>query len=308
MESAGTLSAALRGPVASSAASLPTKPSTTLVVLDAGEGCCVQLYQACSGSEIDFHSALNRISLIWISHHHADHHCGLPGLLQRILIADEERKARLKLIVKKNDTQQKRNSDMCDARNLYAGAVVAGANNNIADKSCTFEPPIVSPRKKVLVIAPPEVIKYQEYFAAVSGLDEIVDFVPIAQTDAAKWGHFIPKMPVQIRSNSSESYVRVGKPPPRPPLPLPLPLIWPGNQFFSPTPTLPCSFQLGAQENQPFTLPFRANPPPGPPPPYSAIGPPANRPPPLELLPITTTTSSSINSSSNSNSNNSSHF
>jgi hypothetical protein len=57
------------------------------ILLDAGEGCVAQLFYLCSGDLAKFRERLLSISLIWISHHHADHHCGLPLLLQHIYTA-----------------------------------------------------------------------------------------------------------------------------------------------------------------------------------------------------------------------------
>lgn len=54
------------------------------VLIDSGEGCCAQLFYLCSGNAEKLRSILLNISLVWISHHHADHHCGLPMLLQQI--------------------------------------------------------------------------------------------------------------------------------------------------------------------------------------------------------------------------------
>ena len=54
------------------------------IVLDAGESCLSQLYQSCAGNMARVHRLLQSIAVIWISHHHADHHCGLPLLLEEI--------------------------------------------------------------------------------------------------------------------------------------------------------------------------------------------------------------------------------
>jgi len=119
------------------------KDGETYIVLDCGEGCAAQLYYLCAGNTEEFRGILLNISLIWISHHHADHHCGLPMLLQQIR----------------------------SAMKVSATAV----------------------HRKVLVIASEEVIRYQEYCACVSGLDDIVEFMNISQTAASPLGKFIPR-------------------------------------------------------------------------------------------------------------------
>ena len=55
-----------------------------IVLLDAGEGTAVQLYQSVGGDLNRFNEVLLSIRLVWISHHHADHICGLPMLLEQI--------------------------------------------------------------------------------------------------------------------------------------------------------------------------------------------------------------------------------
>ena len=54
------------------------------VLLDAGEGCATQLCMLCNGDQSRYDEILLQISIVWISHHHADHHCGLPQLVQQI--------------------------------------------------------------------------------------------------------------------------------------------------------------------------------------------------------------------------------
>lgn len=51
------------------------------LLIDAGESCCAQLYQSCSGNLDKMHDILTSLVAVWISHHHADHHCGLPMLV-----------------------------------------------------------------------------------------------------------------------------------------------------------------------------------------------------------------------------------
>ena len=52
------------------------------MLLDVGEGTSSQLFMACGGDVMRFDRALCDLRLVWVSHHHADHICGLPMLLQ----------------------------------------------------------------------------------------------------------------------------------------------------------------------------------------------------------------------------------
>ena len=66
--------------------SVPTngRSRRNIVLLDSGEGTSVQLYQSVGGDLARFDEALLSIRLVWISHHHADHICGLPLLLEQV--------------------------------------------------------------------------------------------------------------------------------------------------------------------------------------------------------------------------------
>lgn len=52
------------------------------VLLDVGECSVSQMYMHCSGDVTRFMTLLASLDMVWISHHHADHTCGLPMLLQ----------------------------------------------------------------------------------------------------------------------------------------------------------------------------------------------------------------------------------
>eukprot|EP01041_Mallomonas_annulata_P003609 gene3609-7180_t len=53
-----------------------------LVMLDVGEGTASQMFLSVSGDEVRMSNHLRQLCLVWISHHHADHHCGLSMLLE----------------------------------------------------------------------------------------------------------------------------------------------------------------------------------------------------------------------------------
>jgi ribonuclease Z len=64
----------------------------TSILLDAGECCVAQLFQICQGDDTSMRKILQTLSVIWVSHHHADHHCGLSHLLEEIFRSSRARK------------------------------------------------------------------------------------------------------------------------------------------------------------------------------------------------------------------------
>ena len=125
----------------------------TSVLLDAGEGCAAQLSMLCGGDQSRYEKTLLEISVIWISHHHADHHCGLPRLIQQI---------------------------------QHARSRTSQGNGQITDSTKV-------PFPKLVVIGSEDVIKYQEYCACVAGLEEICEYVDIKTTSQRASGNFFPK-------------------------------------------------------------------------------------------------------------------
>jgi ribonuclease BN (tRNA processing enzyme) len=152
-----------------------------IVLLDAGEGASVQLYQSCGGDAGRFNTALLSIRMVWISHHHADHICGLPLLLEHVNRA---------LLLRRK--AQGHGQGLCGAVEI------------------TRFPPF----SKIVVIAPPVVLKYYEYCACVAGLDDLVTFVPTVSTLFASYSVPLPLgMKILVRSvqvmHCKESYAIV---------------------------------------------------------------------------------------------------
>jgi ribonuclease BN (tRNA processing enzyme) len=111
-----------------------------ITLLDCGEGACAQLFQSVGGDLDRFDNHLLRISIIWISHHHADHVTGFPNLAENI------QRARMR-------------------RSM---------------KSPGSHPATPRPvQKPILIIAPQSIIDYYSYAVNVSCLDELVSFLPI---------------------------------------------------------------------------------------------------------------------------------
>lgn len=130
------------------------KPRVT-VLLDVGESVCTQMYFSVSGDLDRYYSLLQSISLIWISHHHADHICGFPFLLEQIARAYTNNSSSKSL--------PRNNQD-----------------SNSIDIDIDFEDSI--PQKKILVICPSTVLKYYEYCACIAGLDDYIELMPTNQT------------------------------------------------------------------------------------------------------------------------------
>jgi ribonuclease BN (tRNA processing enzyme) len=130
--------------------------------------------------------ALISIRVIWISHHHADHICGFPLLLENINRARILYK-RHNLTFNHKNKNTKKSKDSENENNGSKDDTNDEKSTNIRIKSMNL---IDMNLCKITVIAPPDVIRYYEYTACISGLEELVTFVPINATLFA--GYMIP--------------------------------------------------------------------------------------------------------------------
>lgn len=121
------------------------------LLMDAGESVCCQLFHHCGCALSKYQSLLRSIRIVWISHHHADHHAGLLLLLSEIWRAHM-------LQAHDPDYQHEWN-----------------ALHN--------DPTMNSSRKRVQVIAPSDVIQYTEYGVIISAVEDIVEFIDITETN-----------------------------------------------------------------------------------------------------------------------------
>ena len=137
----------------------------TTAVLDAGDACTSQLVLSCGGDMAAARRLLRSISVIWISHHHADHQSGLPLLLQWIWRA---RRGRKSFLAPECDVESGSGSGDDDADDTDDG-------DDNADAGGSAWRAMVAP--KVLVVGSPEVVQYQEYQACLCGLDIMVSFM-----------------------------------------------------------------------------------------------------------------------------------
>jgi ribonuclease BN (tRNA processing enzyme) len=125
------------------------------VLLDCGEGCAAQLFQQHNGNVCKFDTALVNIRLIWISHRHADHVCGLPMLIQHVHKATLRRyKAEL---LRFKDAQR---------------------SDSTVDKPP--KPELVP--AKILIVGPKDVLDYYSFALAISGLDDYITILPTTST------------------------------------------------------------------------------------------------------------------------------
>ena len=115
------------------------------ILLDAGESVSCQLFNSCGCDTKRYADTLVNIRIIWISHHHADHHAGLSKLLEDIHLYHRER---------------------------------AGTEEYMQQWSKVP----ASTKQRVVVIAPISVLEYTEYLCCVAGIDDIVQFVDITRT------------------------------------------------------------------------------------------------------------------------------
>jgi ribonuclease BN (tRNA processing enzyme) len=128
------------------------------MLLDAGESACCQLHQLCGSDQQKYNDILLNIRIIWISHHHADHHTGLIRLLQEI-----QRVHATPSLTSESSYQRRWTVDLY---NFLHPEIISKKND-----TC-----------RVVVIAPENVIRYAEYISCASGLDDIVQFVDINRT------------------------------------------------------------------------------------------------------------------------------
>ena len=138
------------------------------MLVDAGEGVSRQLFHSVSGNKDRFETSLLSIGIIWISHHHADHLCGLPQLVENIYRA---RWRRIRAMAKR-----KRN-----AKSLATdGGDSSSSHNN--SEHIVKQYTTITDWPRVIVYASASSIAYIEYVLNVSGLDDIVDIQPLTNT------------------------------------------------------------------------------------------------------------------------------
>lgn len=157
------------GPFSDQGPVVPAKKQ--VVLLDCGEGTATQMFQSVASDIKRFDEILLNIKVIWISHHHADHICGVPMLLEQIKRAQMRRAAAAKAGEEHHNAHahSHRNSmrrvptvSKYDMRSMFStGGYEAG---------------------KVMIIGSEAVLKYFEFSACVAGLDDLVTFTPIVNT------------------------------------------------------------------------------------------------------------------------------
>lgn len=129
------------------------KSESPILLLDCGESTSIQMFRKANGSLEEFDKMLLRIKVVWISHHHADHVCGFPALIQQI------HRARMRMKVK-------------DCTNT------SNCNNAFVIKRPFFVSDC-SPNK-ILVVANESVLHYFEYVCNVAGIDSnLICYYPI---------------------------------------------------------------------------------------------------------------------------------
>lgn len=130
-----------------------TSSKRVTILLDVGESVCTQIFYSVNRDLIRYYNFLVNISCIWISHHHADHICGLPFLLEQIFRAYKEL-----------------NFQLNDKNSIDIDGIDETTTNN------------KKKQRKILIICSDIVLKYYEYCACIAGLENLVEFMPINQT------------------------------------------------------------------------------------------------------------------------------
>ena len=158
------------------------------ILLDVGEGSSSQLFQHCGADEERFDDLLLEISVIWISHHHADHCCGLPMLLENIQRAKNRSVLKQPPSVDKSDSGSFAENDFAnELQSKRSNQAVSGQIRRQLQKQHKSRHAGSSSRPqlevgKILLIASENVLAYVEYLSCVAGLEDLLCPYPISGT------------------------------------------------------------------------------------------------------------------------------
>ena len=126
------------------------------VLLDVAEGTVAQLYSLCDSSVLALDHLLLHLRVIWISHSHADHLCGVPALVEALYQARHRQRRR-----------QAKSS----------GTKVGGEDEDEGDREQL--------QRKLTIFAPPGALEYFEFSLTAAGLEDLVSLVNINRTSFA---------------------------------------------------------------------------------------------------------------------------
>lgn len=153
------------------------------ILLDAGEGVCGQLYRHYGGDSSRFFQGLLTIRIVWISHQHCDHVAGFPLLLQYIY--------RARILSKGNMSKRYQSSERDQYEMISKDASHSSdeshqshrISHNTTQISCNESLGCCDIHyPKILVICPENIRQFYEYTACISGLDDLITFIPITST------------------------------------------------------------------------------------------------------------------------------
>ena len=124
------------------------------MLLDVAEGTASQLYQHCGCDLPCFDQTLCTLRVLWISHAHADHICGFAALIESLFQARfrQSRRHRTSRTHQSNDYENKEGNEKIEH----------GQHDH-----------------KVLVFAPPAVLRFFRYCLEVAGLEDLVSLKDI---------------------------------------------------------------------------------------------------------------------------------
>lgn len=150
-------------------------------------GSSSQLFQHCGGDEVRFDELLLGISFIWISHHHADHCCGLPMLLENI------QRARIRASQRQRALQSQQEAALtcsapCEEEEDFSAELQASRANRVASSKIRRQLQKQQQQQrwkqglgssgrqqfeegKILLIASDNVLAFAEHMASIAGLE-----------------------------------------------------------------------------------------------------------------------------------------
>lgn len=158
------------------------------ILLDCGEGTVSQIFQSVGGNLKRFDEVLLSIRVVWISHHHADHATGIPMLLHYIYLA-QLRSKKNKLLMNSTGVNSSSSYISADSYNKYnimnKKRNGQSKNNFINLNNTSSTSKFMELANKVVLIGSESVLKYMEYVSISSGLDHLISFYPIINSQFA---------------------------------------------------------------------------------------------------------------------------
>jgi ribonuclease BN (tRNA processing enzyme) len=171
-----------------------------IMLLDCGEGTTSQIFQSVHGNLERFDNVLTNIRVIWISHHHADHATGIPGLVHYIrkaqlrkarkLKQQQQREEELKEQQEEQENEKEKekadeNSKLTDGRTPPTASLAERRKLCVVKKNLMINVSTVKTfyeKDKILLLATDKILRYYEELLKLSNLQSLVTFCSITNT------------------------------------------------------------------------------------------------------------------------------